>query len=655
MKLNLKNVFLSFGIFVLAFVMFAGKADATAIATATAGAGGAWTDTATWEGGVVPQASDTVTILAGDTVTIGAGDSIAAITSLTIASTGVLENAATSAVVIPTVVVTGTLTNTGVMTVGTAISGEGLITNTGTLNIGGTSVIDGTLTTNAPGATVNYTGSGQTCKNVAYANLVVSGGIGFVCPITSAINVTTSGTVTWSTSSNLTLTGTLTVGSGTTVTSTGGGFALVAPTAVINGTLINAGTTTIATSLTGTGTVTNNATGILNIGQATVPTLTTLTATETGNVVNYTSAAPNCKVTAYDTLGFSGSGAVTCAVTTVTDEIILSGTVTWTTTSSITTAILTIGSGTSMTNAAAYTLTAPTTVVTGALANAGTTTIATSLTGAGALTNTGTLNLGGATTSAAGVTTLTATATGNTVNYNKSGAQTVKATTYYDLNLSGSGLKTIANTAAVSNYLSMITGVSALIANGQAATAYAFRFDGSWKATGTWAYSGATNNNTTYFNSSSTGTLTVAHRPSVSVAVPIITTGGQTTSTVAQSTEPVTIQITAEVTETTTTPGCSGGNKYNTSTGALCQNTVVATAKATYDFGTKTLKNGSKGEAVMELQRFLNAKLNLGLAVDGKLGPKTIAVVKKWQKDNNLVADGLIGAKTKAKMNAEAN
>ncbi|MDQ5971771.1 MAG: Peptidoglycan-binding protein, partial [Patescibacteria group bacterium] len=37
-----------------------------------------------------------------------------------------------------------------------------------------------------------------------------------------------------------------------------------------------------------------------------------------------------------------------------------------------------------------------------------------------------------------------------------------------------------------------------------------------------------------------------------------------------------------------------------------------------YNFGTTTLKNGSKGEAVMELQRFLNATLNLGLVVDGK-------------------------------------
>ena len=73
--------------------------------------------------------------------------------------------------------------------------------------------------------------------------------------------------------------------------------------------------------------------------------------------------------------------------------------------------------------------------------------------------------------------------------------------------------------------------------------------------------------------------------------------------------------------------------------------------KKTYNFGTVTLKTGSKGEAVMELQRFLNAKLNLGLVIDGKLGPKTIVVIKQWQKDNGLVSDGLVGNKTKVKMN----
>jgi hypothetical protein len=71
-----------------------------------------------------------------------------------------------------------------------------------------------------------------------------------------------------------------------------------------------------------------------------------------------------------------------------------------------------------------------------------------------------------------------------------------------------------------------------------------------------------------------------------------------------------------------------------------------------YNFGTTTLKNGSRGEAVMELQRFLNSTLNLGLVVDGKLGPKTVAILKKWQNDHGLKADGLIGPKTKQIMNS---
>jgi hypothetical protein len=146
-------------------------------------------------------------------------------------------------------------------------------------------------------------------------------------------------------------------------------------------------------------------------------------------------------------------------------------------------------------------------------------------------------------------------------------------------------------------------------------------------------------------------------------------------------TPPVVPPVTPPVVSPETPQGCSGGNLFNTSTGNACVNnpavpegcgggkafspvngqacpassttTDTTTTTTTYNFGTATLKNGSKGAAVMELQRFLNAKLNLGLVVDGKLGPKTIAVIKNWQKANGLVADGLIGAKTKAKMNAQ--
>ncbi len=110
------------------------------------------------------------------------------------------------------------------------------------------------------------------------------------------------------------------------------------------------------------------------------------------------------------------------------------------------------------------------------------------------------------------------------------------------------------------------------------------------------------------------------------------------------------------------TEGCSGGNLYNPSTGKVCVNNVgnehqtssASNQHGPYDLGTKVLKNGSKGEAVKELQRLLNKVLNLGLKIDGKLGPKTIKVIKKWQKDHGLKDDGLIGAKTKAQMKAEA-
>ena len=58
------------------------------------------------------------------------------------------------------------------------------------------------------------------------------------------------------------------------------------------------------------------------------------------------------------------------------------------------------------------------------------------------MTNTGTLNIGGTST----ITTLTATATGNTVNYNGTGNQTVNATDYYNLTFSGGGTNTLPTT-----------------------------------------------------------------------------------------------------------------------------------------------------------------------------------------------------------------
>jgi hypothetical protein len=112
-------------------------------------------------------------------------------------------------------------------------------------------------------------------------------------------------------------------------------------------------------------------------------------------------------------------------------------------------------------------------------------------------------------------------------------------------------------------------------------------------------------------------------------------------------------------TVTTTTPvvisGCNGTTGFSSVSGVSCAgNTGSVTTVTSYNFGTTTLKNGSKGDGVKELQKFLNKFLKMNLKEDGSLGPKTIAVIKKWQKDHGLKDDGLIGAKTKAMMNKEA-
>jgi len=101
------------------------------------------------------------------------------------------------------------------------------------------------------------------------------------------------------------------------------------------------------------------------------------------------------------------------------------------------------------------------------------------------------------------------------------------------------------------------------------------------------------------------------------------------------------------------TNGCTATTLFSSIDGQRCPVTTAPT-KTTYNFGPTTLKIGSTGAGVKELQRFFNNTLNINLVIDGKLGKKTIAVVKKWQKDNGLVADSLVGKKTKAKMNAMA-
>lgn len=61
---------------------------------------------------------------------------------------------------------------------------------------------------------------------------------------------------------------------------------------------------------------------------------------------------------------------------------------------------------------------------------------------------------------------------------------------------------------------------------------------------------------------------------------------------------------------------------------------------------TPTLRRGSQGDEVADLQMLLNSKFGYNLDVDGNFGKATEAAVKDFQKKHGLTSDGVVGKKT---------
>jgi hypothetical protein len=70
----------------------------------------------------------------------------------------------------------------------------------------------------------------------------------------------------------------------------------------------------------------------------------------------------------------------------------------------------------------------------------------------------------------------------------------------------------------------------------------------------------------------------------------------------------------------------------------------TASAQSSCSTGTTTLRVGSRGPAVVCLQLALDS----GIVADGVFGPKTKARVVAWQASVGLVADGVFGARSRA-------
>lgn len=79
---------------------------------------------------------------------------------------------------------------------------------------------------------------------------------------------------------------------------------------------------------------------------------------------------------------------------------------------------------------------------------------------------------------------------------------------------------------------------------------------------------------------------------------------------------------------------------------------AVAFSASAYDLGSTTLKRGSAGAAVSQLQTALNACNGAGLSTDGKFGRGTESAAKAFQASKGLTADGKVGAMTKAALNS---
>ena len=67
---------------------------------------------------------------------------------------------------------------------------------------------------------------------------------------------------------------------------------------------------------------------------------------------------------------------------------------------------------------------------------------------------------------------------------------------------------------------------------------------------------------------------------------------------------------------------------------------TTTTSTNTEDYNMKTIKKGSKGNAVKVWQ------IIIGAAVDGNFGSGTERMTKTWQGNHGLTADGIVGAKS---------
>ena len=671
----LKSVFLSVGIFAFTLALVGVVSTSKAYANTCTFDGSTdndWNDITNWSGcsGVIPTAADDVVIPTALTVTV---DTAAVAASLTFQDA---VNAANGATISGSNSLTVTGATTFAATTGTA--GATLAVGAGTFSTATLVITDGAA-------------GGAHTLSVAAGSVTVTGHVSGTWTDAADVIFLSTG------AGNMYFGGNFPSGGTLTTTATG--------TITFNGTTQNVGAYTTYNNLTvsasGTKTLLGTTTvgGILTISAGTLDTNTqTLTVTGASDITGTIDLDTGTKTfTGNVTLNSGAVWSETGAAVVVFGGNLANAATTFTASTGLHTM-----SGATKVMSGATTTAIPSLRITGATSNTGTLTVATLLdvadattfTNTGTVTATtalsdvgttgvfvngasGTLNIG----DAVDISTLTATATGNTVNYTKTGAQTVfnpgTATDYYHLGLSGSGAKSIGASTVIAGNLTITDSGTDTTATmvGNANTADKLYLTGSLQRSGTWGSTGSTlpaaHQNDTYFTAVADAAITVANGSSGSggnaTTQPVYTNTATPATTETTPATPATPADNSVVcppghlfravdgarctsNSSSTTVFCPPGQLFSATTGERCSSVSNPSAPGAsgYTFGSATVKRGSTGVGCKAWQMFFNAH-GYNLATDGMCGPLTMSAAVSWQASAGLVADGLLGPMSRAK------
>ncbi|MBM2840653.1 MAG: hypothetical protein HW412_1181, partial [Bacteroidetes bacterium] len=442
--------------------------------------GGNWTNNGTFNagtstvtfGGVATQAiaGSSITSLNNLTITNTVAGGITASTNFNVGGTLTVGAGAT---LIPAAAV---VINSG--------GPVGTITGTGTIHITRTAATADYLnqykfaTNTLAGLILNYSGTGaQTINGLSFAALTISGTgtktLDGAVTVNGALTLGAGTTLDVDITGNfgLTVAGNWVGGTGAftprngTVTLNGTAQTITGTTTFFNLTLSNSG----AKTLTSLATVNGNLTLSGTASGTTAAVLTIAGNLDVGSGTSFT-VGNNITVTGTTTLSGTLTHTTTGTTKIFTSDVTISGTGNWNNGAneaiSFGGSLLNGGTFTSGTGVHTFTgaaktfsgtISIPSVTINspGAYQNDGTLTVATALIGTGSLTQApgATLNIGGTST----ITTLIATASPNLINYNGTG-QTVKATSYDNLTISGSGIKLLGGIVGVGGDLTVSAG-----------------------------------------------------------------------------------------------------------------------------------------------------------------------------------------------------